>query len=142
LAIRHFVYWSFVENSKPPSVAEAAAAFAMAPVQMEAAYRRLHQHHFFFLQPGTSDILMANPLSAVPTLFHVHTERHTYWANCAWDMLGIPAMLNEDASIEAVYTGSQAKADFAVTGGQFQHEGGLVHFAVPFAHWYDDLVFT
>ena len=142
LAIRHFVYWYFIEHTHPPSVIEAADAFAMTPAQMQASYERLHQNHFFFLEPGTHDIRIANPLSSVPTLFHVHTERRTYWATCAWDMLGIPAMLNADASIEAALAGRQRTVHIAVENGQLHHQGGVVHFTVPFESWYDNLIFT
>ncbi len=44
---------------------------------------------------------MAWPFSGVETLFQVSVSDKTYFANCAWDSLGIPAALHTDAEIEA-----------------------------------------
>jgi hypothetical protein len=35
--------------------------------------------------------------------WEVRSRGHSYWANCAWDMLGIPAALHSDADVEAEY---------------------------------------
>jgi hypothetical protein len=98
--VRQYVYELFVENERPPQVAEAAAAFQVLPGQIQTAYRRLHESHALTLAPGTFQIRMANPLSAVPTRFRVHANQRSYWANCAWDAFGVPAMLDCDARIE------------------------------------------
>jgi hypothetical protein len=36
---------------------------------------------------------MANPFSAVPTPFLVRSGDRSWYGNCIWDALGIPAML-------------------------------------------------
>jgi hypothetical protein len=43
----------------------------------------LDARHAIFLEPGTAQIRMATPFSAVPTPFTVTAEGITYWANCA-----------------------------------------------------------
>ena len=88
---------------------------------------------------------MANPLSAVPTPFRVTAGGRTLFANCAWDSLGIPAMLDADATVEAIYTdaeGSDAPARYAITGGVLTGDDGIVHFPLPFRRWYDNLIHT
>jgi hypothetical protein len=85
---------------------------------------------------------MANPLSAVPTPYCVVANGQALWANCAWDSLGIPAMLHADAQIEAAFAGTGAAASYAVRAGALQADGGIVHFALPFRRWYDDLIHT
>ena len=142
LVIRHFVYEWFVREAQPPSVAETAQAFALTEKQAEAVYQGLHESHFFFLEPGASRIRMANPFSAVPTKFKVHIGLQSYWANCAWDMLGIPAAIQQDALIEAVFEETQEVVTMRVGDGQVQHSGGVVHFPLPVRQWYDDLIFT
>jgi hypothetical protein len=104
----------------------------------------LHERHAFFLEPETLTIRMANPFSGIPTDFKVHVNGKTYYANCAWDMLGIPAALasRSDAVIEAVCTESNDAVQLEIRDGQVSASSLLVHFPLPFARWYDDLVLT
>ena len=79
--------------------------------------------------------------------FKVHANGKTYYANCAWDMLGIPVALHTDAIIEAVCTESNETVQLEISHGNIYTLGGdgstlLVHFPLSFARWYDDLVFT
>lgn len=140
--IRLFIYRFFVEHTRPPTTRETAARFDMAESDARAAYQRLHDAHTLFLQPGTSEVRMANPLSAVETAYRVTVNGRTLFANCAWDSLGIPAMLGADATIETVYTGTDIPARYAIVDGALHGDDGLVHFPLPFRRWYDDLVHT
>ena len=140
--IRAFVYQHFAETTRPPSVDETADLFGLTHEQAASAYQTLHQRHSFFLGPGTHHILMANPFSGVQTSFKVHANGKTYFANCAWDSLGIPAALHVDAEIDAECAQSGGKIRLTVSRQTVQHEAGLVHFLVPFTSWYDDLPFT
>ena len=147
--VRHFVYNHFADTTHAPTIEDTAAQFKIANEEASELYKELHNRHAFFLDTQTLTIRMANPFSGIPTDFKVHADGKTYYANCAWDMLGIPAALHTDAVIEAVCTennDAQAVqleikngniAPAAVPGGDL-----LVHFPLPFARWYDDLVFT
>ena len=64
------------------------------------------------------------------------------YANCAWDAPGIPAMLGQDADVEARCSPRGEPMRFSVRAGELQAEDALVHFALPFRRWYDDLVET
>lgn len=141
-AIRHFVYQHFEETTRPPRVEETASRFVLTDEEAFAAYEGLHQRHAFFLKPGTHEILMANPFSAVETAFRVHAKDRTYFASCAWDSLGIPAALHADAHIEAVCAQSGEPFRLSVIGGQVSDSNTLVHFLVPFRDWYNNLAFT
>ena len=151
--IRHFVYQHFADTTHPPTVDITATHFNISTEEMTEYYKELHNRHAFFLDLETLTVRMANPFSAIPTDFKVHADGKTYYANCAWDMLGIPAALHMDAVIEAVCTESNEKvrlevkngniAPAAVLGGEDAALSGLlVHFPIPFSRWYDDLVFT
>jgi hypothetical protein len=141
--IRLHVYRFFVEQARPPTYSETAEHFGIAPEDGRAAYHRLNDAHAFFLNPGTDEIRMANPLSAVPTPYHVRASGVDLYANCAWDSLGIPAMLDVDARIEAAHPGSAEPVRYAVESGKLNAPDGLlVHFPIPFRHWYDDLIHT
>ena len=149
--VRHFVYNHFADTTHPPSVDETAAHFNISIKEAGEYYKELDNRHAFFLDPGTLHIRMAWPFSAIPTDFKVHANGRTYYANCAWDMLGIPATLHADAVIEAVCTESNDSVQLEIKNGQIMKSRSeakwtnsdlLIHFPLPFARWYDDLVFT
>ena len=140
--VRSFVYRHILEHERPPTIAEAATGLGIAPDQARAAYHRLDHRHALFLDPGGDTVRMAHPFSGVPTPFRVHANGHAYWANCAWDMLGIPAALHADAAIDGMYTDDGQPARLAVEGDRVRAHDEVVHFPVPFRAWYDDLVFT
>ncbi|MBK8618408.1 MAG: hypothetical protein IPN96_15100 [Anaerolineales bacterium] len=140
--VRAFVYQHFADTTHAPSVDETAKHFNLSNEEAGELYKELNNRHAFFLEPETLTIRMANPFSAIPTDFKVHANGKTYFANCAWDMLGIPAALHCDAVIDAVFTESNEPVQLEIRDGKVTNGEYLVHFPVPFAHWYDDLVFT
>ena len=140
--VRHFVYNYFADTTGPPSVEDTALHFNTSIEEAGALYKELHNRHAFFLEPETLTIRMANPFSGIPTDFKVLANGKTYYANCAWDMLGIPATLHTDAILEAVCTESNELVRLEIENGQITNYDLLIHFPLPFARWYDDLVFT
>lgn len=139
---RHFVYQHIADKTLPPNVEETAAHFNISTEEAGTYYKELHNRHALFLDLETLTIRMANPFSGIPTDFKVHANGKTYYANCAWDMLGIPAALHMDALIEAKFTESNESVQLEVKNGQITNYQLLVHFPLPFSRWYDDLVFT
>lgn len=142
LEARYFVYQHFVETGRAPAGATIATHFNLTSVQTKALLQRLHDRHFLFLDPDTQEIRIAAPFSAIPTRFKVHSQGKTYWANCAWDMLGIPAALKQDAFVEAFYSDTQDTVSFEVIGDDVRHSEGAIHFPLPVRQWYDDLIHT
>lgn len=145
--IRYFVYSHIAETTRPPRVDEAAAHFGTSIEEASELYKELHNRHALFLDLDKMAIRMANPFSGIPTDFKVLANDKTYFANCAWDMFGIPAALHCDALIDAGCTGSNDTVrieikDGQITNHQFTNSQLLIHFPLPFARWYDDLVFT
>jgi hypothetical protein len=140
--IRAFVYRHFADTTRAPNADETAAAFALTHAEAASAYEALHARHAFFLNPGTHEIRMANPFSNIETPFRVHADGKTYFANCAWDSLGIPAALGRDADVEAACAHSGQPVRLQVRDGEVSESDVLVHFLVPFERWYADLAFT
>ena len=141
-ALRAFVYRHFAETTRPPHVDEVASHFALTHEQAVAGYEELHRRHAFFLRPGTDEILMANPFSGVETTFRVRAKGKTYFANCAWDSLGIPVALHTDAEIEATCAQSGEQIYIRVSRGAVSGSDVLAHFLIPFRDWYADLMST
>ena len=101
LRIRNEVYSSFVRTGDAPSAAETAVALGLAEGEVADAYRRLHEAHALVLQPGTTQVRMLNPFSAVETPHRVEAAGRSWFANCAWDALGIPAALHADGLVRS-----------------------------------------
>ena len=140
--IRHFIYSYFVDHEGPPTYEQAADAFGIAPEAARRSFERLGERHAVFLEPGTQSVRMANPLSGVPTAYRVQARGRRLWANCAWDSLGIPAMLHADAAVTATLIPSGETVGYAIEGGELRAEPFVVHFPLPFRRWYDDLIHT
>jgi hypothetical protein len=140
--IRAFIYRHFAETTRPPLVEETASQFGLTHQEIVLMYEELQKRHAIFLQPGTYNIQMAWPFSGVETPFKVQANGKTYFANCAWDALGIPIALQADASIEASCAQSGEAIRLTVTDQQIWGSQAVVHFLVPFKDWYHDPEFT
>ncbi len=140
--VRAFIYTHFAETTQAPSAQETASHFQISVEQAQVIYKVLGRRHALLLNAVAHTIRMANPFSAIPTVFQVHARNKSYWANCAWDALGIPAALGCEATIETQCAESNQPIDLSVRDGQVVSHGEVVHFLVPFRHWYDDLVLT
>ena len=140
--IRAFVYEHFAETTRPPRIEETASRFDLTYEDASLGYEELHQRHALYLEPGTREILMANPFSGVETPFRVHANDKTYFANCAWDSLGIPAALHRNAEIEAACAQSGEPIRLGIMDQQVSGSNAFVHFLIPFRDWYADLVST
>jgi hypothetical protein len=140
--IRRYVYDHTMREGLPPTMAETASALSTSPGNVQTSFRRLADGHILVLQRGSGEILMANPFSAVPTPFLVRAGDLSWYGNCIWDAMGIPAMLNQDAAIKASCGCCGTAMHLAVTDGSLEEAPGIAHFAIPAAHWWDDIVFN
>jgi hypothetical protein len=85
---------------------------------------------------------MAPPFSGVPTAFPVDTQGKRYYANCVWDAFGIAAALRADAVSAAADGQTGEPLTLEVKNGRPVPQPYVAHFAVPAAHWWDDIIFT
>ncbi len=88
------VYRATAESGNPPSVEVVAAEVEATPAAAKEAYARLRGNRLLLLEADGVTIRMAPPFSGVPTQHRVIVDRVEYYANCAWDALGIPAALH------------------------------------------------
>src|SRR3972149_10440694 len=109
-SVKLAIYTTIAETAAAPTAVAVGQRSGPAPQQAEAAFPRLYEKRLLVPEPGhPSRIRMAPPFSGVPTAFPVETRGKRYYANCAWDALGIPAALQEDAVIPAAdaFTGER-----------------------------------
>ena len=131
-----------------PTVASVASAVGAESRDVEAAFGRLAAGRAIVLTTG-HEILMAAPFAGTRTEFRVRVGERSYYANCIWDALGIPAMLAgagrpSDAEIETRCADCAQPLAVEVRGDRVasRPDGALAHFAVPAARWWEDIVFT
>ena len=108
-----------------------------------AAFERLHAKRLLLPEPGDpTRIRMAPPFSGVPTSFPVEANGKKYYANCVWDAYGIAAALHCDAISRASDGHTGEPLTLEVKNGRPVLKPYVAHFAVPAAHWWDNLIFT
>jgi hypothetical protein len=137
-----FTYEAVVRTGRGPFLREAAEALGASESEVRAAYQRLGEGHAILLDPSGQGLWRIAPFSAVPTDFAVETGGRNYFANCAWDALGICAALHADGLIRASCGCCRLPMDLAVRGEHLEPAEGLVHVAVPAKDWYEDIAFT
>jgi Alkylmercury lyase len=143
LRIRNHVYSSFVRDGTAATPADVATTLGLEEDAVAASFRRLHDAHALVLEPGGPTIRMLNPFSAVPTPHRVDAAGRDWFANCAWDSLGILAALHADGRVESRCPDCGERLELEVADGELVRGSDLlVHFVVPAARWWDDIGFT
>jgi Alkylmercury lyase len=140
--VRHAIYGHTIAHGGVPGSDELAAALDLSTAEVDASLLRLADRHLIALAPGTTNIWMAHPFSAVPTAYRVETAKHVYWANCAWDALGIPAMLGVDSRTRTICPDCGDTLEIVVDSGAARSTGEVVHFGVPPRRFWENVGFT
>jgi hypothetical protein len=141
--VRVHLYERFLEDGHPPTVEQTGDAMGITADEAAAAYRRLEEGRVIVLAPGTTNVWMANPLSAVPTRFRVVTDDgRSWWGNCVWDGLGILAMVGSDGAVDTSCPDCGETIELRVEDGGLQPIDAVIHFAVPAARWWQNIAFT
>jgi Alkylmercury lyase len=126
-----------------PNSAELAEAMKLPETDVREVFSRLHAKRLLVPEPGDPGrIRMAPPFSGIPTGFPVDAKGKRYYANCVWDAFGIAAALQTDAMIPASDGFSGEPLTLEVRNGRPTARPYVAHFAVPAAHWWDDIIYT
>jgi Alkylmercury lyase len=139
--LRLFVYRFLLRTGRAPLIADMEEARSWTPHRVRAALARLSESHAFMTQ-SNGELWRVAPFSVVPTSFPVKVQKRSYWGNCIWDALGIPAMLNRDAEIGACCGCCNLSMPLHVRRGKLVEKAGVIHIGVPARDWYKDVVFT
>ena len=136
------VYRHFAETGSGPSPGEVAQRAGSDVGAVVAAYGRLRAQRVLVLEPDGASIRMAPPFSGVPTQHVVEAGGRRYFANCAWDALGVPAALHEPGTVHSRcgQSGEPFRLEVNLQGPE--PSDWLVHCLVPAAKWRNDIVFT
>jgi hypothetical protein len=140
--VRHHVYRSFVGRGHPPTLQEMADDSGASAQDVVRALVHLEAGRALILSPARDRVLVAPPFSAIPTPFWVETPRGSWWGNCAWESLGIAALLKEDAVIRTSAGAHGLPLEIRTAGGGIADSEAVMHIPVPAAQWWDDVRFT
>lgn len=140
-AVRLFVYQTFVDTGGAPDLSTIARHVGQPDDVVTAALRRLSDHRALVLAPASSAVWMAHPFSAVPTAYPVETRGRTYWANCAWDAMGIFALLGGPARMTSQCADCAAPMTLELREGAIAGDG-VVHFVLPPRRFWENVAFT
>jgi hypothetical protein len=141
-AVRLSVYRHFIDHAGAPSHADLATQLKVSVSSVQESLLRLETERALALTPSTNNIWMAHPFSAVPTAYPVQTATHTYWANCAWDALAIPALLGVDSETTTVCPDCAEPITLRVRDKRLGHIEAVVHYVVPPRRFWENVGFT
>lgn len=142
IQVKLAVYGHFAETGYRPTTADVAGRVGSDVAQVLDAYQRLRGQRVLALETDGASIRMAPPFSGVPTQHVVEAGGRQYFANCAWDALGVPAALHLPAVVHSrcQQSGEPLRLEVGLRGPG--PSTWLFHCLVPAAKWWDDIVFT
>jgi len=141
-AIRTEIYGSFGRIGASPSAADLSDRFDVTPEGITASLERLHAAHEIAPTLDGREVWMANPFSAVETAYPVETPHMSCWSNCAWDALGVAAILGVDGWTRTNCAESGSPLEFGVRDGERAGDDGVIHLVTPLRHAWDNIGFT
>jgi len=136
------IYGHFAETGQRPAPGEIAGAVGSGVAEVLGAYARLRAQRVLALEADGASIRMAPPFSGVPTQHVVTVGAKRYFANCAWDALGVPAALHRPGEVHSrcEQSGDPLHLEVGLEGPE--PSTWLFHCVVPAAKWWNDIVFT
>ena len=140
--LRGHLYRRIRESGLAPRRSELREELGAGAGEVDRALALLAEAHLLVLD-GAGEVRMAHPFSAIETPFRVRTAATHYWANCAWDALAIPLLVDVDGRTRTTCTQSGAPIDLSVADGCVEPaDGAVVRFPVPARYFWDDIGFT
>jgi hypothetical protein len=140
--IRVFIYNWIVAHGEPPLLQDIGAHLGVSADEARETTRNLNIGKTVLCHPDSGEIWMAGPFAAAETPYRVIGVHASWWANCAWDSIGIAAIVNEDVVIEASCADCGDPMRIRVSRRDGVRGTGLVHLLVPMRDWYRDIGYT
>ena len=141
-AVKLAVYRHFAERGTRPSPQDIAAAVSSDVPSVLDAFRRLVKQRVLALEADGRTIRLAPPFSGVETQHVVTVGAIRYFANCAWDALGIPAALHREGVVRSRCEQSREPLRLAIGLDGPERCDWLFHSLVPASKWWSDIVYT
>lgn len=136
------IYQHFANTGVRPSTADIAAAIGTDVASVRESFKRLRAQRVLALESDGETIRMAPPFSGIATQHTVSAGSQRYFANCAWDALGIAAALKKAAQVHSRCEQSKEPLHLNVGLDGPGPSAWVFHCLVPASKWWDDIVFT
>ncbi len=137
------IYEQIADRAIVPTSEDIAHELRCSDNEAQLAFARLASKRLLVLEPNSpSQIRMAPPFSGIKTPFPVLVGDKEFHANCVWDAFGVAAALHDDAIINTVDGFSGEPIILEVRDNKPLPHTSVAHFAVPAAHWWDDIIYT
>lgn len=140
--IKLAIYRHFAETGRGPASGDVAEFVGSDVNSVLDAFKRLCAQRVLALAPDGMSIRMAPPFSGVPTQHVVLVNGKRYFANCAWDALGVLAALQQAGEVHSRCEQSGEPLHLKVGLEGPEPSTWLFHCLVPAAKWWDDIVYT
>lgn len=137
-----FLLRTIVERGFAPRVEEMAVAWSVSEEWVRARLRALAEQHGVVLHPRSDEVWVVHPFSTSPALFAVWAGREVWWASCAWCAMGVAALIGRDCRLTSTLGGHGERVDLEVREGEITPDDLLIHFPVPMARAWDNVVHT
>jgi hypothetical protein len=137
--VRAGVFELLVAGSHHVTPAEVSVSTALPEGVIVESFGRLADEHRVVLSGDRNQVVMAHPFSARSTEYRAEIGDRFWWANCAWDAFGILALLGDGRAVASPR--GRSETVWTVRDGVVE-PGGIVHFVVPAARFWDDIGFT
>lgn len=146
--LRVFVYDTIARRGRPPASTEIGAHFGITPDDARGAIADARLGKEMFPDPITGEIAIAGPVAGAPTSFRVAASGVTWFANSAWDMLGVAAMFMTEVTIETRCTDCGDPVKFVLDPHSYPafhfvngslDDRAIIHFLVPARKWQEDI---
>ena len=141
-ALHYQIISTFVHCGHAPSIDDLAVTFVVPPEAVREALVALQDYHGVVLHPVTNELWAAHPFSTAPTSFWVASGARGWWANCAWCAMGVVHLVGGTASVTTTLGAESKQVTIRVRDGVLQDEGLYVHFPVPMASAWDNVIYT
>ena len=141
--VRTHVYAAFRRSGKAPTIQDLTAVTGAPAGRILAALRALDDAHELVLDGKREAVRMAHPFSGVATDFPVETDDVNCYANCAWDALGVLALLGSDGRVQTTCPASGEPVEFGVQRRRVVGDEDIVaHLLTPIRDAWEDIGFT
>lgn len=140
--IKLVIYGHFADTGEAPTPEIVADRVESSLSDVLTAFQALQEQRVLVLDKDRKSIRMAPPFSGVVTQHTAESQGVRYYANCAWDALGIAAALRRRAIIRSTCGQSGDALVLNVSEDGPERTQWVFHCLVPAARWWEDIVFT
>ena len=133
---------TILDTGSVPDHGALADRLHCSAIDLERCLDKLAEQHGVVLHPNSHRVWAIHPFSLAPTSFLVRAGDRRWWANCAWCSFGIASLIDEPCAITSRLGAEEDHVVVSVENGHVTPDDLLVHFPIPMAHAWDNVVYT